>query len=58
MYFTSRNGQIVDEALYMAVATVLAFIFRMENQMASAMDRPDIELPEDMRFDANGKKMN
>ncbi len=58
VYFTSRNGQIVDEALYMAVATVLAFIFRMENQMASAMDRPDIELPEDMRFDANGKKMN
>jgi flagellar biosynthetic protein FlhB len=58
VYFTSRTGQVVDEALYMAVATVLAFIFRMENKMATEMDRPDIELPENMRFNADGQKMN
>ncbi|MBB6123769.1 EscU/YscU/HrcU family type III secretion system export apparatus switch protein [Sphingobium subterraneum] len=55
VYFTSRNGQVVNEALYMAVATVLAFLFRVENRMASEMDRPHIELPPEMRFNADGK---
>lgn len=57
IYFTSRAGQIVDEALYMAVATVLAFVFRVENKMATEMDRPFITVPDTMRFDADGKKM-
>ena len=56
IYFTSRTGQIVNEGLYMAVATVLAFVFRVENRMASEMDRPFITVPEDLRFDADGKK--
>ncbi|MFY9351960.1 MAG: flagellar type III secretion system protein FlhB [Sphingobium sp.] len=57
IYFTSRAGQIVNEGLYMAVATVLAFVFRVENRMASELDRPFITVPDDMRFDADGKKM-
>lgn len=56
VYFTSRQGELVDEALYMAVATVLAFVFRVENKMASEFDRPFIDVPEEMRFDAQGKK--
>jgi flagellar biosynthetic protein FlhB len=56
IYYTSRAGQIVDEPLYMAVATVLAFVFRVENKMATEMDRPFITVPETMRFDADGKK--
>ena len=56
IYFTSRTGQIVNEGLYMAVATVLAFVFRVENRMASEMDRPFITVPADLRFDADGKK--
>jgi flagellar biosynthetic protein FlhB len=56
IYFTSRAGQIVNEGLYMAVATVLAFVFRVENRMASEMDRPFITVPDDLRFDANGQK--
>jgi flagellar biosynthetic protein FlhB len=56
IYFTSRAGQVVDEALYMAVATVLAFVFRVENRMASEMDRPFITVPDHMRYDAEGKK--
>ena len=56
IYFTSRAGQIVNEGLFMAVATVLAFVFRVENKMATEMDRPFITVPEDMRFDANGQK--
>lgn len=57
IYFTSRAGQIVDEALYMAVATVLAFVFRVENRMASEMDRPFITVPDALRFDADGNKV-
>lgn len=57
IYFTSRAGQIVNEGLYMAVATVLAFVFRVENRMASEMDRPFIAVPDDLRFDAEGKKL-
>jgi flagellar biosynthetic protein FlhB len=56
IYFTSRAGQIVNEGLYMAVATVLAFVFRVENRMASEMDRPFITVPDDLRFDADGQK--
>jgi flagellar biosynthetic protein FlhB len=56
VYFTSRAGQIVDEKLYMAVATVLAFVFRVENRMASEMDRPFITVPDDMRYDAEGNR--
>ena len=56
VYFTSRTGQIVNEGLYMAVATVLAFVFRVENRMANEMDRPFINVPDDLRFDADGRK--
>lgn len=57
IYYTSRAGQVVDEALYMAVATVLAFVFRVENKMAGEMDRPFITVPEGSRFDADGNKV-
>jgi flagellar biosynthetic protein FlhB len=57
IYFTSRAGREIDERLFMAVATVLAFVFRIENRMASEMDRPHVDLPEAMRFDADGKNI-
>ncbi len=57
IFFTSRMGQAIDERLFMAVATVLAFVFRIENRMASEMDRPHIDLPEAMRFDSDGNNI-
>lgn len=57
IYFTSRAGQIVDEGLYLAVATILAFVFRVENRMASEIDRPFITVPDALRFDADGRRM-
>lgn len=57
IYFTSRAGREIDERLFMAVATVLAFVFRIENRMASEMDRPHIDLPDAMRFDSDGKNI-
>ena len=56
IYFTSRAGQIVNEGLYMAVATVIAFVFRVQNRMATEMDRPFITVPDDLRFNADGQK--
>lgn len=58
IYYTSRAGQAINEQLYMAVATVLAFVFRVENRMASEMDRPHITVPDDLHFDADGRKTN
>lgn len=57
VYFTSRTGQVVDEKLYMAVAALLAFVFRVENKLASEMDRPFITVPDDMRYDAEGNRL-
>ena len=37
LYYTSRPGQIIREDLYMAVATVLAFVFNLD---AGAAGRP------------------
>ncbi|MET0239009.1 MAG: flagellar type III secretion system protein FlhB [Sphingobium sp.] len=55
IYFTSRAGQIIDERLYLSVATILAFVFRIDMRMATEMDRPHIEVPNDVRFDSEGK---
>lgn len=58
IYYTSQAGQVINEQLYLAVATVLAFVFRIENRMASEMDRPHVEVPGDLRFDADGRKVS
>lgn len=56
IYFTARVGKMVDEQLFVAVATILAFVFRVEKKMATASDRPVVALPDDMHFDADGRK--
>ena len=56
IYFTSRAGQVVDEALFVAVATILAFLYRVEHRMSAESDLPPIDVPDAMMFDADGKK--
>jgi flagellar biosynthetic protein FlhB len=56
IYFTSRMGSPIDERLFVAVAMVLAFVFRIENRMASEMDRPHVDLPDELKFDSEGRK--
>lgn len=58
IYFTSRAGQVVDEALYIAVATILAFLYRVEHRMSGMSEQPPIELPDHMQFDTEGKKVS
>jgi len=51
VYYTSREGQEIRDDLYRAVATVLAFVFGL-NERAGGL--PMVEVPTGARFDENG----
>ena len=53
LFFAGQVGEEIPGPLFSAVAAVLAFIYRINKE--EAVDEPDVELPEDMRFDENGK---
>ena len=53
VYYTSREGQEVRDDLYMAIATVLAFVFNL-NAEAGGTDLPPVDVPLTARFDENG----
>jgi flagellar biosynthesis protein FlhB len=55
IYFTTRAGQLVREDLYIAVATVLAFVFNLDRAMAEGIPQPEVEVPSEARFDENGR---
>ncbi|WP_066812384.1 EscU/YscU/HrcU family type III secretion system export apparatus switch protein [Sphingomonas asaccharolytica] len=55
VYYTSREGQEIRDDLYPAVATVLAFVFGL-NQRAGTVP-PAIDVPTTARFDENGVKL-
>ncbi|MGZ8311698.1 MAG: flagellar type III secretion system protein FlhB [Allosphingosinicella sp.] len=55
LYFTARTGQVIREDLYLAVATVLAFVFNLETAAAAGTAQPNIEVPPEARFDARGR---
>lgn len=55
IYFTTRAGQIIREDLYVAVATVLAFVFNIDRAMAEGRTQPEIEVPGEVRFDEDGR---
>ena len=45
IYYTSRPGEIIREDLYIAVATVLAFVFNLDRAMAEGISQPAVEVP-------------
>ena len=55
VYYTSREGQEVRDDLYLAIATVLAFVFGL-NQRAGGI-QPVVEVPVGARFDEHGAKL-
>ena len=55
IYYTSKANQLVDERLYMAVAALLAFLFRLDAELTARTERPDIDVPDDLKFDADGR---
>lgn len=52
VYYTSREGQEVRDDLYLAIATVLAFVFNV-NAAAGGV-QPPVTVPVGARFDENG----
>lgn len=52
VYYTSRDGQEVRDDLYLAIATVLAFVFNLN--AAAGGSPPPIDVPAGARFDENG----
>jgi flagellar biosynthesis protein FlhB len=55
LYFTTRAGQAIPEDLYRAVAVILAFVFRLDREMAAYPKPPVVEVPGGKRFGADGK---
>lgn len=55
IYYTSRPGEIIREDLYIAVATVLAFVFNLDRAMAEGVSQPVVDVPPAARFDEHGK---
>ncbi|MFT8736159.1 MAG: flagellar type III secretion system protein FlhB [Zymomonas mobilis] len=53
IYFTSNSGELIREELYKAVASILAFIFRL-NAGEPGLTLPVIDVPDEVRFDENG----
>lgn len=56
LYFTSKPGLIIHPDLYRAVATVLAFVLALDREMA-ARTPPPVDVPEGLRYDAEGRKL-
>jgi flagellar biosynthesis protein FlhB len=57
IYYTTRAGQFVREDLYLAVATVLAFVFNLDAARAAGHAQPQVVVPPDARFDAEGRRV-
>ena len=56
LYFSSEIGKEIPERLYQAVAVVLAYIYRVDQ--GEDLERPEVELPEDLRFNEHGNVMS
>ena len=55
IYYTTRPGAPVREDLYLAVATVLAFVFNLDAAVAAGAKPPGVEVPPGARFDEQGR---
>lgn len=57
IYFTTRSGRTVSEDLFVAVAAILAFVFRLETALANEVAKPVVDVPAAKRFDADGRRV-
>lgn len=58
IYFTARAGRVIPEELFVAVATVLAFVFRLERAVADGTPPPSVDVPASHRFDPDGRRQD
>ena len=52
LFFTGEIGEEISEKLYNAVAVALAYVYKLDR--GEDMGEPDIDIPEDLRFNENG----
>lgn len=52
VYYTSRQGQEIRDDLYLAIATVLAFVMGVNRQAGGI--QPPVTVPPEARYDENG----
>ena len=59
LYFTTKLDHPIPEALYHAVAQVIAFVFSLNQSYGRGQEviKPDPKIPDEMKFDANGVLM-
>ena len=53
VYFTTRENQVIREELYVAVASVLAFVLSLKRD--TPLPRPVVEVPKALRYGADGE---
>ncbi|MEM6475068.1 MAG: flagellar type III secretion system protein FlhB [Pseudomonadota bacterium] len=53
VYFTTRANQMVREELYVAIASLVAFVMSLKR--GEPVAQPKIEVPQELCFDADGK---
>lgn len=53
VYFTTRENQVIREELYVAVASVLAFVLSLKRE--TPLPRPVIDVPRALRYGPNGQ---
>lgn len=58
VYYTSREGQEIRDDLYLAIATVLAFVFNLNAAAGGSAAPPIVDVPSTARFDENGVAQN
>jgi len=58
IYYTARAGQMIRDDLFIAVAAILAFVFRLDQAMAQGLVQPDVTVPTGARFDEDGRAVS
>ncbi len=53
LYFTGQIGQMIPESLFVAVAAILAHVYRLDHDMPTEM--PDLDIPKELRLDEHGR---
>ena len=56
VYFTTRPNQMVREELYVALASLVAFVMALKRGQRPR--RPVVEVPQSLRFDGDGRPEN
>jgi len=58
IYFTTRAGQPIASDLYLAVATILAFVFNLDRAVAKGLAQPVVAVPPEKTFDERGRRQS